>query len=107
MAKNIDKLLAKVLTDKGLVDLQALDDVVKEVEKTGRPFSAVLIEQGLIDESKLLDILAQELKISFVNLRDISIEKSTTETVPLKFASYYKFMPVKIENRVLTVAVAY
>ncbi|MCK5083070.1 MAG: type II/IV secretion system protein, partial [Candidatus Omnitrophica bacterium] len=54
-----------------------------------------------------LDILAQELKISFVNLRDISIEKSTTETVPLKFASYYKFMPVKIENRVLTVAVAY
>ena len=107
MAKNIDKLLVKVLTDKSLVGLQALDGVAKEVEKTGRPFSAVLIEQGLIDESKLLDILAQELKISFVNLRDISIEKSTTETVPLKFASYYKFMPVKIENRVLTVAVAY
>ena len=107
MTRNIDKVLAQNLIDGGLVSPEELDKVVKEAVKTSRPFFAVLIEQGLADESELLEILARELKLSFVNLRDVSIEKAVTETVPLKFASYYKFMPLKIEKRVLTVAVAY
>ena len=90
MTKNIDKLLAKILMDKGLIDQGQLDGVVAEVEKTMQPFSAILIEQGLIKEDKLLNILAEEMKIAFVNLKDFSIEKSLITAVPLRFAKYYK-----------------
>ncbi|MBN1870237.1 MAG: Flp pilus assembly complex ATPase component TadA [Candidatus Omnitrophica bacterium] len=107
MAKNIDKLLANILVDKGMISPEKIDDMVKEAELSSRPFSAILAEQGLAEEGKILEILSQELKLPLINLRETPIEKSITEMIPLKFTSYYKFMPVKIENRVLTIAVAY
>lgn len=106
-AKNVDKLLSKVLKDKGLIEQGQLDSVMKEVEKTDQSFAEGLLKQGVIAEDKLLDILAQELKLSFVNLKEISVDQSVIDQVPLRFASYYKFMPLRIEKHILTIAVSY
>lgn len=107
MAKNIDQLLAKILVDQGLVDQRQTESAFKEAQNATKPFSAILIEQGFIEEGKLLNILAQEMKLPFVNLRDLSIDKAVIDKVPLKFATYYRFMPMDIKNRVLTIAVSY
>jgi len=107
MIKNVDKLLSKVLIDKGLVEQKQLDGIINDLKKSDQPFHAALIKQCLITEEDLLNIIAQELKLSFVNLKDNLIDKSVIDKVPLKFTSYYKFMPVKIENRILTIAVSY
>jgi type II secretory ATPase GspE/PulE/Tfp pilus assembly ATPase PilB-like protein len=107
MAKNIDKLLSRALAAGGLLGQDRLDEVAEEVERTSRPFPVVLLQKGLISEDKLLETLARELKIPLVNLKDVVIDKTLTERVPLRFTTYYKFMPIKIEDRVLTVAVAY
>lgn len=40
------------------------------------------------------------------SLRNIIIDKSVLEKVPVKFAGYYKFMPLKIEGELLTIAVS-
>jgi type II secretory ATPase GspE/PulE/Tfp pilus assembly ATPase PilB-like protein len=42
-----------------------------------------------------------------MNLKDVTIDKAVIDRVPLRFALYYKFMPVKIERNVMTIAVAY
>ena len=89
MPKNVDKLLAERLIDRELISREQLDSVIKEAEKSSHPFAAVIIEQGWIEEGVMLDLLAQELKLPFTNLRDVAIDKSITETVPLKFATYY------------------
>jgi type II secretory ATPase GspE/PulE/Tfp pilus assembly ATPase PilB-like protein len=107
MTKNTDRLLAKVLAEKGRISANDLENVLQEAERTNRPFSTLLVEQGLIEETRLLEVLSQEFKIPFVNLRENTVEKIVTEKVPLKFATYYKFMPLSIKDRVLTIAVAY
>ncbi|HQP10508.1 MAG TPA: ATPase, T2SS/T4P/T4SS family [Candidatus Omnitrophota bacterium] len=107
MAKNTDRLLAKILLDQQLIGQEGLEGALQESEKFNRPFSTLLVEQGLIEEGKLLDILSKELKLPFVNLREMAIAKPVIDKVPLKFATYYKFMPLDIQDRVMTIAVAY
>jgi len=107
MTKNIDKLLSKVLVDHGLIGQGQLDDIAEDARKTDKPLHVPLLEEGLISEDKLLNVLAGELQLSFTDLKDVTIDKAVIDKVPLKIASYYNFMPLRIENRVLTVAVAY
>lgn len=107
MAGNIDKLLSRALIGKGRIGQEQLDGALKEAKKTNQPFAKLVLKKGLMAEDELLDTLARELKIPLVNLKDMPVEKSVIDRVPLKFATYYKFMPLKIENRVLTIAVAY
>ena len=107
MIKNIDKLLSKVLVEQGLIKQGQLDSAIKDAQKTDKPIHVPLLEEGLVSEDKLLSALAGELKLSFVDLKNITIDKAVVDKIPLKIASYYKFMPISIENRILTVAVAY
>ena len=107
MAKNIDELLSKALVDHGLIGQGQLDGIIEGAKKDDKPLYVPLLEGGLVSEDKLLDALAKELKLSFVDLKDVTVDKSVINKVPLKIASYYKFMPLSIENRVLKVAVAY
>ena len=106
MMQNVDKVLSKALVDQGLINQKQLDNLASEMQKTDQPLSAVLLSQGLISEETLLHVLASELKLVSVDLKEVRIEKSVIDKVPLRFATYYKFMPIKIENRMLTIAVS-
>lgn len=103
--KNINQLLAKILAERNLIPQEQLAPLVVEAEKTGQPLSVILNKNGLMAEEKSLTILAQELHIPFVNLKTMAVDKSVIERIPVKFISYYKFAPLKIEHHVLTVAV--
>ena len=105
MAQSADKILSKVLVDNGIVTLKKIEALAAEIKKTGDPFSVVLLRSGLIGEEGLMNILAEELKLSCIDLKNTGIEKSVVEKVPMSFATYYNFMPVKIEKRVMTIAV--
>ena len=47
------------------------------------------------------------MNLEFVNLREVSVDKALIDKIPVKIPSYYKFVPLKIEDRVLTIAVSY
>ncbi|MFC1709574.1 ATPase, T2SS/T4P/T4SS family [Candidatus Omnitrophota bacterium] len=107
MASNYDKILFNVLIDKGLIKEAQVDSAIKEADKTSQSFASVLIKNGLVPEEKVLLILSEKLNIPYVNLKGVSIETTAIDKVPLKFTTYYKFVPIKFENNVLTIAVFY
>ncbi|MEE8359308.1 MAG: ATPase, T2SS/T4P/T4SS family, partial [Candidatus Omnitrophota bacterium] len=98
------KVLYEVLIEKGVVSAEALTPLIKEAESTGESLQRILINKGIIHEDALLDILAKKLKLSCFDLRNASIGAAVLKKVPLKVATYYKFVPVKIDGRTLTVA---
>jgi len=67
----------------------------------GNLFTGRIIKNKLISENDALKIISEQMKTSFVDLKGISIEKAVLEKVPVKIASYYKFLPLRIENRLL------
>ncbi len=104
MTKKLNTILSRALVDNGLIKKTALDTIFKEIAGSGEGLVSAFVRQRVASEEKILNILAKELKVSYINLKKSSIEKSIIEKVPVKFASYYKFMPIKIESRILTVA---
>ncbi|MFC1645936.1 ATPase, T2SS/T4P/T4SS family [Candidatus Omnitrophota bacterium] len=107
MTSNIDKILSKVLIENGLIKKAQMDSALKQAEKTSQALASVLVKSGLVAEEKILLIISERLNISYINLKSISIDKEAIAKVPLKFTSYYKFVPIKFENNILTVAVSY
>ncbi len=104
MTKNFNTILSRALVEDGLIKKAALDTILKTIAVSGEGLVSALVRQRAVSEEEILKILAKELKIPYINLKKSSIEKSIIEKVSVKFAGYYKFMPIKIEGRTLTVA---
>lgn len=88
---------------KGLLAAKDLESLLKEAESSGESLQQVLIKRGLFPEGDLLNILAERLRLNCVNLKSLSPDKSVIDKVPVKIASYYRFVPLSIKNRVLTI----
>lgn len=106
MPKKIDIILSEALTGKGLFTSKDLEPLLKEADAYGEGLQQLLIKRGLLPEKDIINILAETLKLKCVNLKSISVDKSVLDKVPIKIASYYKFLPLEIKNRVLTIAVS-
>jgi len=106
MTKKLDIVLSEVLVEKGLFNKKDADSLLREAETSGLSLQQILIKRGLFPEKDILNILAERLKLSCVNLKEISIAKSIIDKIPLKIATYYKFMPVELKDRILTIAVS-
>jgi len=104
MLKKSDKVLYNAVAEKNLVPKKILDSVRGEAETTGKDLQNLLVSKGLFSEKDILDILSEKLKLPVVDLKRISIEKAVLDKVPLKIATYYRFIPLEIKGRMLKVA---
>lgn len=107
MPRKLDLLLSEALLEKSLIQQKDIVVFQKEADALERGLYELLLRRRLFPEKDLLKFLADKLKISFVSLRDAIIERGVLDKVPLKVATYYRFVPVQIKDRILTIAVAY
>ena len=106
MALNTDSILLETLVEQGTVTRETLEPLVKEAEQAPGGLGALLIQRGVVSEDVILDIYASKLKLEKIDLSKSPVEKKAIDRVPLKIAEYYRLLPVKFENRKLTVAVS-
>ena len=106
MLKKHDKILYEALIERGLSSKEGLEPFLQEIDVSGEGLEQLLVKRGLFAEKDILNLLAKKLGIDYVKLQEIPIDKSVLEKIPVKIASYYKFLPVKIKGRTLTVAVS-
>ncbi len=103
----IDNILFQALINRGLFDASTLDPMLKEAENSFQPLAGIILKHKLVPEKTLLEILSGELKIPLVDLKNIAVEKAVISRIPPKIVYYYKFLPLKIAERLLTIAVSY
>ncbi|MFC1621176.1 GspE/PulE family protein [Candidatus Omnitrophota bacterium] len=99
-------LLGEKLIKKGLISRRELDRGLKEHEKTGLFLGTTLVKLGFISEEELYPVLAEQLAIKYVKLKEISIDPKILEKVPARYACHYRLMPVKFYKDILSVAVS-
>lgn len=101
-----DKTSYRILLNSGAVPKDALERIFKESELTGHPFLRLVHETGLLKEEALLRILSTATGWPIINLKNIKSDPAMFKRVPVKFAAYYKFFPVREENGKLLIAVS-
>lgn len=98
-------LLGEMLVGKGLITVANLERALKEHNRTDEFLGATLIKLKIVDEEILMPVLAEQLGIKYLKIKDLTIDPPVIEKVPAKFASHYKMMPVNFEDNVLTIGV--
>ncbi|MDI6774502.1 MAG: GspE/PulE family protein [Verrucomicrobiota bacterium] len=98
--------LEQRLLKKHLLSKEALDRALDLSRETLKPLPAVLIENGFLSEPALLETQAEQYGFRFVNLEDVTVDRTAVNRVPAKLASHYAVVPLKLEGDVLTLAVS-
>lgn len=106
MPTAVDTVLTNSLVEKGLLTRETLDPIVMKAAESSGGLASLLVKRGLVPEETVLEILAAQFHLPRINLAKAEIAKAALEKVPLKFAEYYRFVPIRLENRRLTVAVS-
>lgn len=100
------KPIGRLLIDSNLISNEDVLEGIKKQKELGKPLGEILIEEGLISEEQLTRTLGEQLGFSFVNLRETSISEEALNTITEEMAKRYQVIPIKVNGRVLTIAIA-
>lgn len=100
------ELIGQFLIMKGLINMESLERALLDQEQRRDLLGETLIKLGLITADQFYAALSEQLGLEYVILRDVQIDAATINEIPAKFACHYELMPVKIENNIITVAMA-
>jgi len=101
-----NKILIDVLVKSGLISADDADDYVQAAKKDQKNLNTYLIRQGILTDREIIEALSKELNLPVLDLKEKEIPQTVIDRVPVKFASFYKFMPVSIEGKELTLAIS-
>lgn len=100
------ELIGQFLIMKGLINMESLERALLDQEQRKDLLGETLIKLGLITADQFYTALSEQLGLEYVILRDVRIDAATINEIPAKFACHYELMPIKIENNIITVAMA-
>ena len=92
--------------DRGLVSPAVIQPYLDEAVKSKEALLTLLLKRGALPEDVLLKNLSECSKIPFQELTQLDPDAAIAEKIPMKIAEYYKFVPLKLEKKKLTVAVS-
>jgi len=100
------KKLGDLLLEAGLITVDQLNTGLELQQKTKKRLGQALIDLKFVTEEDIAVILALQLKIPVVDIHNTPVEPEAVELLPEKFAKKYTCLPIKVENRTLTLAMA-
>src|SRR5213594_320355 len=106
MYENEAAILTELMRERSLISDAQLTEIEEEHERTGKPFSQIIVDFGLMNEVQLLQALAEHLSLEFVNLEDIDLQPAMMRVMPSSVARMYNAVPVSVLGNSVTIAVA-
>ncbi|MBU0468020.1 MAG: Flp pilus assembly complex ATPase component TadA [Candidatus Omnitrophica bacterium] len=106
MMKQFDKILQENLVSNNNLSDEEIKDYSRIAKDAGMSLKEYLLSNHIVTERQILVSLSKGLNLESVELTKIHVEQGVIDKVPVKFAWYYKIMPVKYEDNTITVASA-
>jgi len=106
MASIIHRRLSDILVEQGLLDSTRLAKAVAEQKKTGQPLSRVLVAMQLVTEEDIVVALSEQLSIPHIRVENYSIPPEVIDEVPETLARQYVLIPISKTGDSLTVAMS-
>jgi len=106
MRKN-DKIIQEALVLNNVLSEKEVQTYLSESQKAQESFRDYLLSHNIVTEKQILIALSQSLGLESIDLHNIAIDEEIIHNVPVKFVAYYKFIPLRLENNILSIACAY
>ena len=98
--------IGTLLLEEGIVTPEDFRRAQAVHERTGEPFTRVLVDEGIISENDLVRAIARQIGIDFVNLAEETIDPAAAALIPESLARRYAAIPIRFEGERLVVAMA-
>ncbi len=98
--------IGTLLIQKGLISTAQLDSALLEQSGTRERIGEILCRQGFVSQSDVLDALSMQLGYRRFDPAQDAVEPSALDLVPLEFARRHGVLPIRLAEKVLTVAMA-
>jgi len=95
--------LGDLLMSHGLIDPHQLAAALLRQTTSGQLLGQVLVDEGVLAESDLLDSLADQLGLKRVDLGRQSPDKEAVRTVPEKIARSYRVVPLRLDGETVEI----
>ena len=96
--------LGKLLLDKRLLDEGQLEELQALQRTDGVRLDQAIIDRGLLTERQLLEVMAEQLHLPFMELDGLTIDESALQSLPSKIVYRKRLLPIERENGTLKVA---
>ena len=96
--------IADILIAQQTATKAQLDELVSESTRNGKSFARLLIERGVIEESKLTELLSKELGLPMISLAKYRIDPAVAKLVPERLARQYNLIALAKFGERLVVA---
>ncbi|MCD6165834.1 type II secretion system protein GspE [candidate division KSB1 bacterium] len=101
-----DNRFSSILLDAGLITKQQLETAQKQAQSTGQDIGTTLMKLGYITQEDMLQAIAEQLDIPYLDLENYEIDTKALQLVPSEIAYKYRVIPVFHIGNVLTLAMA-
>jgi len=98
--------LGEVLVEAGLLSQEQLDKALEECGKAGKRLGEYLVDQEIVSEHDIAWRLSHQLGYLFVDLGKEELKPELSSTIPEPIAKRYHAVPLKLDGKSLTVAMA-
>jgi type IV pilus assembly protein PilB len=101
--------LGKILIEMGAIDELQLSAALAYQRKWGMPLGRALIENRLCSPAQLMEALARQIGLPFIDLDKETLSPKQAELLPIKVAEQYRVVPLRLEGErqeVLVIAIA-
>jgi type IV pilus assembly protein PilB len=90
--------IGQLLVDARLLKQEDLDVVLAAQRSDGRRLGTLLVERGLIDETKLTQILSHQLSVPWVSLLHVEFSRQLLNLVPQDVVDRYCLIPIYVRH---------
>ena len=111
MAKNAVQLgkkirLGDLLVEHKVISEEQLKQVLEEQKRSGHKLGRVLVENGFVEEDVLLNLLAQQLDVPYIDLSRFSFDQNIVKRIPETIARRYRVLALRQSGDEILVAMA-
>jgi type IV pilus assembly protein PilB len=98
--------LGDILMSAGKISLAQLNRALETQRKTKKRLGEVLIDEGILSETEIADVLAEQLSLERVDLDSIFIEQDVARSITKEVAKKHNVIPIFIRDGKLVVAMS-
>lgn len=95
-----------LLVEKGLILEREKDALIEAARTTNQTIATLLLERGTVTDDMISQVLADQYGLPWNNLKEFRIPPPLMESIPIELMHRYEFVPMELEEQVLTIAIA-
>jgi len=98
--------IGSLLLDKKMITQDQLDTAISQQNLSGEKLGKILVDLGFVDEDALFHLLTEQLKITYVDLKNYKLDPDVIQCLPEFYARRYRAIVLRNDKEGLLVGMS-